>query len=140
MNWIEKQTIRIAILDLYEGVPNQGMRCIRDIIYQWGEANQFNVVYQEFEVRLKLEVPDTSFDVYISSGGPGSPLDTADTEWEKNISAGCKAWSSGTTIMTVSPKNISFLFATVFSWPAGIMASELFVNESQLRSACSQFT
>ena len=83
MNWIEKQTIRIAILDLYEGVPNQGMRCIRDIIYQWGEANQFNVVYQEFEVRLKLEVPDTSYDVYISSGGPGSPLDTADTEWEK---------------------------------------------------------
>jgi GMP synthase-like glutamine amidotransferase len=83
MNWIEKQTIRIAILDLYEGAPNQGMRCIRDIIYQWGEANQFNIVCREFEVRLKLEVPDTSYDVYISSGGPGSPLDTEGSEWEK---------------------------------------------------------
>ncbi len=82
MNWVEKQTIRIAILDLYEGFPNQGMRCIRDIIYNWGENNQFNVVYHEFDVRQKLEVPDTSYDIYISSGGPGSPLDTVGNDWE----------------------------------------------------------
>ena len=82
MNWVEKQTIRIAILDLYEGVPNQGMRCIRDIIYHWGENNQFNVVYHEFDVRQKLEIPDTSYDIYISSGGPGSPLETVGNDWE----------------------------------------------------------
>jgi GMP synthase-like glutamine amidotransferase len=82
MNWIEKQTIRIAILDLYEGVANQGMRCIRDIIYQWGEQHQLNVVYEEFDVRRELLVPDTSFDVYISSGGPGSPLDSEGSDWE----------------------------------------------------------
>ena len=82
MNWIEKQTIRIAILDLYEGVANQGMRCIRDIIYQWGEQHQLNVVYEEFDVRRDKAVPDTSFDVYISSGGPGSPLDSEGSEWE----------------------------------------------------------
>jgi hypothetical protein len=29
--------IRIAILDLYEGQPNQGMRCLREIINQWSE-------------------------------------------------------------------------------------------------------
>jgi len=34
-------------------------------------------------VRVKNEVPDTSFDIYISSGGPGSPLETVNTEWEK---------------------------------------------------------
>ena len=35
MNWNEKQTVRIAILDLYEGVDNQGMRGLRDIIRQF---------------------------------------------------------------------------------------------------------
>ena len=82
MNWTEKRNIRIAVLDLYEGHANQGMRCIREIIGQWGERNQFNVTYTEFDVRLGLAVPDTSYDIYISSGGPGSPLETENSEWE----------------------------------------------------------
>jgi GMP synthase-like glutamine amidotransferase len=74
--------IRVAILDLYEGVPNQGMRCIREILNQYGEANALDLEWDEFDVRLKLEVPDTDYDVYISSGGPGSPLDSEGSEWE----------------------------------------------------------
>ncbi|MFC4231862.1 type 1 glutamine amidotransferase [Parasediminibacterium paludis] len=80
--YVEK-TIKIAILDLYEGHANQGMRCIREIINQWGEANNIDIVFDEFDVRLKLEMPDLSYDAYISSGGPGSPLDTAETVWEQ---------------------------------------------------------
>ncbi|SKA03078.1 type 1 glutamine amidotransferase [Sediminibacterium ginsengisoli] len=76
-------TKKIAILDLYEGQPNQGMRCIREIIDHWGSANGTDLVYEEFDVRSKLEVPDTSFDMYISSGGPGSPLDSEGSEWEE---------------------------------------------------------
>ncbi|MCK9402646.1 MAG: GMP synthase [Chitinophagaceae bacterium] len=83
MSWIEKKNIRIAILDLYEGHPNQGMRCIREIISQWAEENTLSVTLDEFDVRLQLAVPDTSYDIYISSGGPGSPLDTTETAWEK---------------------------------------------------------
>jgi GMP synthase-like glutamine amidotransferase len=79
-----EKTIKIAILDLYEGHANQGMRCIREIINQWGEANSLDVVFHEFDVRLKLEIPDLSYDAYISSGGPGSPLDTINTQWEQN--------------------------------------------------------
>lgn len=82
MNWTGKRTIRIAVLDLYEGQTNQGMRCLREIISWWGEANQFTIDYEEFEVRLGLAVPDTSYDIYISSGGPGSPLESLHTEWE----------------------------------------------------------
>lgn len=83
MNAREKKYVRVAILDLYEGQANQGMRCIRDILLQWETANQVELICQEFDVRLKLEVPDTSFDIYISSGGPGSPLETVNSEWEK---------------------------------------------------------
>src|SRR5690606_14444557 len=60
------------------GKPNQGMRCIRDIanIYK----NEFDIT--EFDVRITNEVPDTSFDVYISSGGPGNPLE-GNGIWDK---------------------------------------------------------
>ncbi len=84
MNWNENQNIRIAILDLYEGLENQGMRCIREIINQFGEINQCNVTLHEFDVRLKNSVPDLSYDIYISSGGPGSPLESEGSAWEKN--------------------------------------------------------
>lgn len=75
--------LRIAILDLYEGVANQGMRCIREILNQFSERNQLDLHYAEFEVRLENQVPGLDFDIYISSGGPGSPLESKDAEWEK---------------------------------------------------------
>lgn len=83
MNWTEKKSIRIAILDMYEGHANQGMRCIREILNQFGEVNQLDLTWDEFEVRLDKQVPDLSYDIYISTGGPGSPLDTEGNEWEK---------------------------------------------------------
>jgi homoserine O-succinyltransferase len=84
MNLTEKRSIRIAILDLYEGFANQGMRCIREIINQLGENNHIDLTWDEFEVRLEKQVPDLSYDIYISSGGPGSPLESEGSEWEKN--------------------------------------------------------
>ncbi len=84
MNNNDKQVLRIAILDLYEGAENQGMRCLRDIIRQFGEFNNTHVILDEFDVRLKNSVPDLNYDVYISSGGPGSPLASEGLEWEKH--------------------------------------------------------
>ena len=78
-----KPEIRVAILDLYEGVANEGMRGFRDILDRYKAQHSLELSYRIFDVRLKGQVPDTSFDVYISSGGPGSPLDSEGTEWEK---------------------------------------------------------
>jgi GMP synthase-like glutamine amidotransferase len=83
MNWTEKKSIRIAILDMYEGHANQGMRCIREILNQFGEENQLDLTWDEYEVRLEKQVPDLSYDIYISTGGPGSPLETEGNEWER---------------------------------------------------------
>jgi GMP synthase-like glutamine amidotransferase len=74
--------LRIAILDLYEGETNQGMRCIREILKEWSEYHRVSLVVDEFEVRLNQEVPDLSYDIYISSGGPGSPIDSIGSAWE----------------------------------------------------------
>ncbi len=74
--------VRIAILDLNAGYVNQGMRCIREIVNQWADNNNYNVELQEFDVRQNFELPDLSFDIYISSGGPGSPLESKGKEWD----------------------------------------------------------
>ncbi|MDB5232114.1 MAG: synthase [Chitinophagaceae bacterium] len=79
--------LNIAILDLYDGEANEGMRCIRQIISEWGKENDLNLSVKEFDVRKKLQVPDTSFDIYISSGGPGSPLESEGSEWEEKYFA-----------------------------------------------------
>ena len=78
-----KNKVRIAILDLYEGAPNEGMRCIRELIKQYSAEKNIAITSHEFDVRLKQELPDTSYDIYISSGGPGSPLGEEDYEWEQ---------------------------------------------------------
>lgn len=80
--WSEQKQIRIAVLDLYEGQANQGMRCIREIVHAWCQQRNIELYYREYDVRLQLAVPDTSYDLYISSGGPGSPLDSEGSEWE----------------------------------------------------------
>jgi len=78
----QNKIVRVAILDLYEGVENQGMRCIRELLDYYAETNGLELVREEFDVRKALKVPDLSYDIYISSGGPGSPLDSEGTEWE----------------------------------------------------------
>jgi homoserine O-succinyltransferase/O-acetyltransferase len=78
----ETRTVRIAILDLYEGHENQGMRCIRQIIRDWATTSGLQVETTEFDVRRANALPDTSFDIYISSGGPGDPLSTRFDDWD----------------------------------------------------------
>jgi GMP synthase-like glutamine amidotransferase len=78
-----KPEIRVAILDLYDGIANEGMRGFRDILERYKAKHGLNLSYEVFDVRKKAQVPGTNYDVYISSGGPGSPLDSEGTEWEK---------------------------------------------------------
>lgn len=82
MNFTDKPTIRIAILDLYEGYENQGMRCLREILKDFADTNGLHFDTREFNVRQKNELPDTSWDIYLSTGGPGSPLETEGLEWD----------------------------------------------------------
>ncbi len=72
-----KDKLKLAILDMNNDIPNQGLRCITEIVSLFND----DVEYQIFNVRAKQELPDTSFDIYISSGGPGSPLE--EETWRK---------------------------------------------------------
>ncbi|WP_178988017.1 type 1 glutamine amidotransferase [Winogradskyella schleiferi] len=74
---MKKEKLKLAILDMNNDVPNQGLRCIKEIVETFHEE----VAYRIFNVRAKGEIPDASYDIYISSGGPGSPLDEG--EWRQ---------------------------------------------------------
>src|SRR5258705_5983110 len=80
---METKALKVAILDLYEGQANEGMRCLRNILLEFSEQHNIEIERKEFDVRLKQEVPDMSYDIFISSGGPGSPLESRYSEWEK---------------------------------------------------------
>lgn len=80
---MNEHTIKIAILDMYNGEPNQGMRCIIDIVNRFNQIVSFKI----FDVRRKSELPKVKdFDIYISTGGPGNPLE-GDGIWDKSYYA-----------------------------------------------------
>lgn len=69
--------IRMAILDMNNNVENMGIASIQRI------ADRFGLIdYEVFDVRYKQEVPGLDFDIYISSGGPGDPMES-DGVWDK---------------------------------------------------------
>ena len=71
--------IRLALLNMYDGLPNQGMRALREILDEFSDEME----YTEFDVRGKHEIPGTDFQIYLSSGGPGDPNE-GDGIWDKN--------------------------------------------------------
>ena len=72
------KSIRLAILDMNNGVENQGMRCIRAIVHRY----RYVLDYAVYDVRAKHEVPAAAdYDIFISSGGPGDPRKSGEA-WE----------------------------------------------------------
>jgi len=70
--------VRLAILDMNNNVENMGITSLKRI------ADRFPLIeYEVFDVRYKREIPDLSFDIYLSSGGPGDPLE-GDGLWDKD--------------------------------------------------------
>ena len=75
------EAIRVAILDMYDNAPNEGMRCIRQLLGRSEAENGVPFHIDTYNVRAENALPGLDHDIYISTGGPGSPL--ASTEaWE----------------------------------------------------------
>jgi len=77
------EPVRIAIVDLYDNEPNEGMRAIRELLAAAdGAHGGVPIRVTEFETRYRGRVPDLSYDIYLSTGGPGSPFSGEGTAWE----------------------------------------------------------
>lgn len=71
---MNKNDVRIALLDMNNNHPNQGMRNIKELAKTFQDESEFAVSVDIFDVRYKNEMPDLAdYDIYISSGGPGNP-------------------------------------------------------------------
>lgn len=82
---MDRNKIKIATVDLYNNERNEGIRCIREIVRDVKKrSNDFEISYEVFDTRFKNEVPELDKDIYISSGGPGSPFEGEGTQWEKD--------------------------------------------------------
>ncbi|MGV3547391.1 MAG: type 1 glutamine amidotransferase [Pedobacter sp.] len=77
--------IKVAVIDMNNGFPNQGMRGIHEILHRYKIYNQLNLTVDVFDIRQKGEVPDLSYNIYISSGGPGNPYDGEGQKWEADF-------------------------------------------------------
>ena len=83
--------LRVCIVDMNDGHVNQAMRCLRGIV------SRFFRHVQTFNPDLPCELVEVSprdtdheiprdADLYLSSGGPGSPYDGDDRKWSADYS------------------------------------------------------
>lgn len=98
--------MKIAILDLYDGEANEGMRCIRELVARFSKQAPITVSYQVFDVRGKNEIPDLDFEAYISSGGPGNPITSQGSQWERNYFSLMDGIISHNQKNPTQPKNV----------------------------------
>src|ERR1051326_2146095 len=88
-NFVTKnRPLHVAVLDMNDGYKNLGIGCINQILAEsrdnWQARHHFalDITIEHFRVRDFGEVPNHRFDIYISSGGPGSPHDGEGKQWE----------------------------------------------------------
>nr|WP_199156793.1 GMP synthase [Pedobacter sp. ASV2] len=82
---MDKNRLKVAIIDLNNGAPNQGMRGIQEILSRFKEENNLDLSFDIFDLRQKGEIPGIDYDAYISSGGPGSPIESKGEKWENDF-------------------------------------------------------
>lgn len=94
-----KPKIKVATIDLYNNERNEGMRCIGEIVSDSAKSNSnIDLKYDVFETRFKGDVPDLTYDIFISSGGPGSPFEDENKKWDKDyFSLLDKIWNHNQT-------------------------------------------
>lgn len=76
------KSLKVAVVDMYDGTPNLGMNCIINLIQDWASQNELLVSLSIFCVRKENKIPSSDFDIFISSGGPGSPNESIETSWD----------------------------------------------------------
>jgi len=81
----ERNKIKVAVIDMNNGVTNQGMRGIQEVLLRYREEMEIDLSFDLFDLRQKDEIPGLDYDIYISSGGPGSPYDGEGQQWENDF-------------------------------------------------------
>lgn len=72
---------KVAIIDMYNGTANQGMKAIKEVITHM----EMPLTYDLYDVRGERELPDLNdYSIFISTGGPGNPIEEG-SEWQERF-------------------------------------------------------
>ncbi len=80
------EPLRLSLVDMNNGVPNEAVRCFRRLLDAFAArvraANpRLSVVQEHVQPRNLGELPSRQADLILSSGGPGSPHDGWEEPW-----------------------------------------------------------
>lgn len=78
-----KRAVRVAVLDLYAGEPNEGVSSLEELLRDYAAEHDLDLTIDFFDVRREVELPSMEYELFISTGGPGSPLASAGSPWER---------------------------------------------------------
>jgi homoserine O-succinyltransferase len=78
--------LTVCLIDMNAGVDNEAMRCFRAIVSAFlarvrGVNPELEPVVKHVQPRNLGELPPAQCDLYLSTGGPGSPFDGYDEPW-----------------------------------------------------------
>ncbi|MFL5346938.1 MAG: hypothetical protein ACJ8AT_19315 [Hyalangium sp.] len=84
------RNLRIGLIDMNNGVPNQAIRSFRSIIATFTERVRarnpgLTVTTTHVQPRNLGEVPPPDCDLYLSTGGPDSPVDGFKEHWATHL-------------------------------------------------------
>jgi GMP synthase-like glutamine amidotransferase len=81
-----KSELKLCLVDMNNGLPNQAIRCFKRIIAAFtANVTRVNpgvaVTLAHVQIRNLGELPPPDSDLVLSSGGPGSPFDGYEDPW-----------------------------------------------------------
>ena len=85
MSVTDSKKIRVAVIDMNNGAPNQGMRGIKEVLHRYASDTGVDLSYDVFDLRQKAEIPSIDYDIFISSGGPGDPFEGVGKKWDNDF-------------------------------------------------------
>ncbi len=111
----QNRLVKVALIDLYNGEANLGIKAIQDMVTSWGrQTTDVTLELDRFDTRTSGKIPNLDYDFYISSGGPGSPYEGVGTAWENAYFRWVDAvWKHNNSLPvkegTVAPKHVLFI-------------------------------
>lgn len=79
----KNRALKVAIIDMNNNTPNESMRCLKQMVAEQQQLTGMELDLHIYDARYKDEIPGLGYDLYISSGGPGSPFEDEGKNWEK---------------------------------------------------------
>lgn len=112
--------VRIAILDMYQNMYNQGLSCILKLLASIERKTHSVFDIRKFDVRSDGQVPGLDFDIYLSTGGPGSPMETNEP-WESAYENWLQSLLTHNQAAEVSKRKFAFFICHSFQLACRIL-------------------